>query len=149
MSQRPIFHELLSISFASAVLYPPASTAYIYSDNKQALKLAQQASFTLASAFSHLPCGPILQSSPNRLTLHWIRSHPENQTTEPHWTTSQRGIHRVDILAKLSDKARCFLFPNDHLYQIDLIALLNHIIPTGRGLQALNLTTQPIWVGKY
>jgi hypothetical protein len=63
--------------------------------------------------------------------LHWIRSHPEKLVAEPHWTTTQRGIHRVDLLAKLSDKARTSFFPNDHLYQLDLHATLDHLIPTG------------------
>jgi hypothetical protein len=137
----PLYHypslsrALISISFAFAVL-PPASTAHLYSDNRQALKLGQQALATLAPAFSLLPCGSILttvQSSQARPILHWIRSHPENHTPVPHWTTSQRGIHRADLLAKLSYKARHFLFPHDHLYHIDL-ATLHHIIPTGTWL---------------
>ncbi len=57
----PLFHELLSISFANAILHP-STTAHIYSDSRQAIKLAQQSSSNLAPAFSHLPCGPILQT---------------------------------------------------------------------------------------
>jgi hypothetical protein len=132
----PLFHELLSISFASAIL-PPSTPSTIYSDSRQALKLALMSYTKLTPAFSHLPCGPILKtirSSTARLKLHWIRSHPENQSTANHWTPPQRGIHRVDLLAKLSDKARNALFPHDHVYTIDLPTLLNHIIPTGTWL---------------
>jgi hypothetical protein len=129
----PLFHELLSICFASSIL-PPTTNADIYSDSKQALKLAQQSLANLAPVYSHLPCGPILQalqSSPARPHLHWVRSHPEHHTLEPHWTTSQRGIHRVDLLAKLSSRARTIFFPQDHVYLIDLNTALDHLIPSG------------------
>jgi hypothetical protein len=129
----PLFHELLSISVASAFL-SSTTQAQIYTDSKQALKLAQQASNTLSPAFTHLPYGPILatiRASPHRPQLHWVISHPENHAPEPHWTTAQRGIHRADLLAKLSTKARTFLLPNDHLHHIDLHTFLDHIMPTG------------------
>jgi hypothetical protein len=68
----PLFHELLSISFASTVL-PPASTAHLYSDNRQARKLGHQALATLA---------------PPSHTCHAVRSLPRSDSLRiaPHCT---------------------------------------------------------------